>query len=189
MKSNTNILDLSPLVEYFDKLREIMDRVLPRIEDIPWEASSGIGEPQKVLPTDFPMPFIDYKHPDWIRSYFPMNGIFYRKKVGKIRKCKNPKTADQNNNSVATCVICSAEDYGIITRKLKHRGYPNLIGSLPVRDIDIDFQYAEMVIPKRFKNFSELYRCHTPEDIELKAIGEVLDKHYPCNATGQLRLI
>lgn len=189
MSNQSNFIDLTPLVEYFDKLRKIIDEICPRIEDIPWQSTSGIGEVQKVLPTNFPMPFIDYTHPDWVKAYFPMNAIFYRKKVGKIRKCKNPKTADQNNNNVLTCVICSADDYGIITRKMKHRGYPNLVAALPVREIDIDFKYAEMVVPKRFKNFTELYRCHTPDDIELKAMGEVLDKHYPCNSTGQLRLL
>ncbi len=188
MCENVSYIDLVPLIEYFEKLRKTIDKICPRIEDIPWESTSGIGEPQKIIECNVPMPLIDYSHPKWVKAYFPMNAVFYHKKAGKLRKSNNPKVVDQNNNNVATCVICSVNEYGIITRKLKHRGFPNLVAALPVRKVDIDFRFAELVVPKRFKNFSELFRCHTPEDIRLKAMGEVLERYYPCNSTGQLRL-
>ena len=190
MKNNDHIIiDLSLLIEYFDRLREVIDRILPRVEDIPWQLNEDPEWGHTVVKCEMPMPFIDYDHPDWVKAYFPLNAIFYRSKAGKVRNSKNPKVADQNNNNVATCVMCQADNYGTITRKMAHRGFRNIVAALPVRDIDIDFAYSDLVIPKRFKNFSEMARCYDPENIYVRALGEVFDQHYPCNSTGQLRLL
>lgn len=167
------LIDLGPLLKYYELLFEIVDQAIPKISEINEETR---------------MPNINYSHPEWVRAYFPLNMIFYRENAGKVRNVKNPVTADMNNNSVATCVIYSCDDFGIITRRMKHYGYKRIVGAMEIRASDIDFAYSDWAKPKRFKNFAEFARCYDLEDAVLSSMGNVLDRLYPCNATGQLRI-
>lgn len=167
------VLPLQPLLDYYDKLSEIIDRIYP--ENIPLE--------QQVLVN------FDYEHPKWVKACFPLIMLFHREKAGKLRKSKNVDIMYQNSFNVMSQVVWTADSFGIYKRKNGHKGFNDIVAAFPAQWQDRNHLYDDFQKPKKFKNFTEFAQLYDPTNIEIKAMCEVFDEHYSCDSQGQLRLL
>lgn len=169
------VKNLDPLLNYFEKLSEAMDRIYP--EEITWENAYSYNF------------ILDYKHPDWVKDYFALVLIYHREKAGKLRKSNKESIMFQNNYNVLTQTIWSADDFGIHHRKNKHKGWKNIVAAVKAKEEDFEGRYGDKQRPKKYKNFTELLNLRDPTDIHFKALCSVLEEHFKCDSTGQLRLL
>ena len=171
------VIDLSILLNYFKKLSEAMDLIFP---------------PELSLEEIVANHYVDlsnYRHPDWVEAYFPLVMLHHREKAGKLRKSKKLEIMYQNNFNVLSQVVWTAEDFGLYYRKNSHKGFSNIVAAIQADENDFEGMYTDMQKPKKYKNFAEFSLLHDPEDMRLKIMCEVLDEHYACDSTGQLRML
>ena len=169
------VVDLNRLLNYFNNLSECMDKIYS--EELTWE---------NIHRYNFKL---DYKHPDWVKAYFPLVLIYHKDKAGKLRKARKESTMFQNNFNVLTQTIWTADDFGIHHRKNAHKGWKNIVAGVKASEKDFVGKWRDRQPPQRFKNFEELLRMTDPSDIRLKALCSVLSEHYKCDSIGQLRLL
>lgn len=171
----TQIIDLSNLLEYYDKLQEIINKLFP--EDIPLSEHPYIPE------------VAQYKHPEWVKAHFPLMLIIYRPKAGKLRKSKNEEVMFQNNMNVMTQVVWTADDFGTYKRKNQHKGFKNIVAAIRAKEDDLNSPWPDKQKPKKYKNFQEFAQMRDATDVYLRAMCDILQEHYPCDSHGQLRLL
>ena len=169
------IIDLSILLNYFDSLNKQMDKIYP--VKLTWDNIDNYNFD------------LNIQHPNWIKKHFPLVLIYHKAKAGKLRNSKKESIMYQNHNNILTQLVWSADDFGTYHRKNKHKGFNNIVASFTATEKDINEIYIDQQKPKKFKNFIEFSNLYDPTDINIKSLCEVLEKNYPCNSTGQLRLI
>lgn len=175
MNENSQIIDLSKLIKYFEKLSETVDSLYPK--QITWD---------NVNDYNFDL---DLKHPEWIKIHFPLILIYHRQKAGQLRKSKNIEIMYQNNFNVLTQLVWTADDFGMFYRKNKHKGFSNIVAAIQATQKDRESFYVDLEKPKKYKDFIEFLNLYNPTDIRLKALCEILNKNYSCDSTGQIRLL
>ena len=130
----------------------------------------------------------EYKHPDWVKAHFPLVMIYYKPKAGKLRESKNWKVMYQNNNNVMTQLVWTAEEFGMFNRKNSHKGYNMIVGAIQGTEEDLNMFHTEMQKPEKYKNFQEL-KLHDADNKQFHIMCDVLGENYPCDSTGQIRLL
>lgn len=169
------IINLDRLLDYYQNLFKAIDNIYP--EKITME---NIYD----CPID-----LDMKHPAWVKSHFPLMLIHYREKAGKLRNSKSLNVIFQNSNNILTQLVCDANSFGILYRKNKHKGYPNIVAAISVPKNDVIGLIPDMQKPKKFKSFIEFSNVFEPGNSSLRKMCEILEYQYPCNSQGQLKLI
>jgi hypothetical protein len=170
-----NIIDINPLLQYFEILSNAMETIYP--EEITWNNCSQYNYK------------LDYKHPEWVQKHFPLNLIYYRQDAGKLRNSKKAKIKFQNSVNVLTQLIASADDFGIHYRKNKHKGFKTIVGAIKEDTDSVNGRYGDKIKPNKYRDYSEFYRCEYAGNIPIKALTEILDEHYKSNSKGQLKLL
>lgn len=120
-----------------------------------------------------------FEWPQEILNMFPAVFMFYR--INKLKK-----TANRNQNYVASVCILDPNELGTAIRTLKHKGYPKLVWYT-----DPTAKYLANASGSRYalyfhRNFSQAFI--SLEDYN-NPISDMLDKQYPSFAKGQLRLL
>jgi len=165
---------LSKLLNYFEKLTKAMNEIYP--EKLTWENIDNYNFN------------INYKHPQWVKDYFPLIMIYYREKAGKLRDSKNIDIMYQNNQNVMTQLVMTADNFGLYHRKNNHKGYKNIVGAITATENDLTNYYYDRQKPLKYKNFNEFAQLFNPSDKKLRIACEVIQEHYPCDSVGQIRL-
>jgi len=167
--------DLARLLKYFEDLKQAMDIIYP--EKLTWDNLDKYNFD------------LDYKHPQWVKDHFPLIMIYHKEKAGALRDSKSLKVMYQNNQNIMTQVVMTADDFGMYHRKNEHKGFKNIVAAITATKDDLtDSPYYDLQKPKKFKNFFEFANIHAPEDKHLMIACEELDKYYPCDSVGQIRL-
>lgn len=152
-----------------------MDRIYP--EKITWDNAQEYNYDLKT------------KHPNWVKAHFPLVLIYYRKEAGKLRNSKSLNVMYQNHKNVSTQLVKTADNFGILHRKNSHKGYKNIVAAFTLEKGEELPLYGDLVKPVKHINFSQVSQTLDPSCIKLKALCEVLEDNYLCNAKGQLKLI
>lgn len=172
----TKIIDLSKLLEYYDKLKDAMLFIYP--DEITWK---------NVEQYNFD---IGIEHPDWVKAHFPLILIYHREKAGKLRDSKKISIMYQNNQNISTQLVMTADDFGQYHRKNSHKGYKNIIAAIIPKKEDYEgMLYTDKEKPKKYKNFIEFANLKDPGNLYLRALCDILSENYTCDSVGQLRLI
>lgn len=169
------MIDLLILLDYYKDLKKAVNKIFP--EEITWENAEQYNIK------------IDYRHPKWIKDFFPLIIIHYKPKLGKLRVAKKIETMYQNQNNVLTQVVWTADDFGMYNRKNSHKGFKHIVAAIRATEKDFVGIYSDRQKPKKFRNFIEFGNVHDPGNLEIKALCEILEENYPCKAIGQLRLL
>ena len=169
------VINLAKLLFYYEELNSIMNRIYP--ETITWE---NVYE----QPLD-----LDVKHPKWVQAHFPLVMIYHKPKAGKLRNSTNLSIMYQNNFNVLTQLVPTADDFGMYNRKLKHKGFSDIVGAIQADDSDRTEFYDDQQKPKKYKNFLEFSEVYAPGEPYIKIMCEVLSEHYNCDSVGQIRLL
>ena len=172
----SNVIDLSKLLDYYEKLSDAIDLIFP--DEITFENAFEYNYN------------LDYKHPKWVQAYFPLIMIYHKEKAGKLRNSKKLSIMYQNNQNVLTQLVMTADDFGAYHRKNKHKGFKDIVAAVvPEKEYYEGIIYTDKEKPKKFKNFEEFRNLHDPSNLYLKALCEILSENYTCDSVGQLRLI
>ena len=174
MARQSNIIDLSILLNYFERLHKAIDGLYPKT--ITWENVEDYNIK------------LDIKHPDWVRAHFPLVMIYHKEKAGKLRDSKSISVMYQNNNNILTQLVWGADNFGMYHRKNKHKGFSNIVGAISADENDLDGFDIDRQKPKKYKNFEDFLTLYHPTDTNTKALCEVLGKNYTCDSTGQLKM-
>ena len=166
--------DLVNLFLYFEELSIAMDKIYP--EKLTWD---------NVLNYNFNL---DYKHPQWVQDHFPLIMIYCKEKAGALRESKSINVMYQNNQNVMTQLVMTADCFGMYHRKNKHKGYKDIVAAITATEDDMVNYYADLQKPLKYKNFFEFGNIFNANDPILRIACEELDKHYPCDSVGQIRL-
>jgi hypothetical protein len=134
------------------------------------------------------------KHPQWVQDYFPLILIYHKEKAGALRKpafgAKSISIAVmyQNNQNVMTQLVMTADDFGLYYRKNRHKGYNNIVAAISATEEDMAPGLDDQQKPLKFKNFFEFGNVFNANDPILRLACEELEKFYPCDSVGQIRL-
>jgi hypothetical protein len=165
---------LARLLQYYERLSKAMDIIYP--EKLTWE---------NLVNYNFDL---DYKHPQWVKDYFPLIMIYYKEKAGALRESKSINVMYQNNQNVMTQLVMTADDFGMYHRKNKHKGYADIVAAITATEDDMQPGLDDQQKPIKYKNFWELGQLINPADDKLRIACEVMQEHYPCDSVGQIRL-
>jgi hypothetical protein len=106
---------------------------------------------------------------------------------------KRKKLSERNNHYLAAFLVRSLSDFAIMSRNLKHKGYPVLCIMFEAPGWMIERQeQSNRFLWYRFQNWKDLSRWITPAE---KMIIPDLEQMFPCPATqikmktGQFKLI
>jgi len=170
------VIDLSRLLNYYDKLKDAMDIIYPdtlthkNIEEFNFD--------------------IEVKHPKWVKVHFPLIMIYHKEKAGKLRNSKKLSIMYQNNQNILTQLVMTADDFGMYHRKNKHKGFSDIVAAIiPTKEEMYGLLYTDKEKPKKFKNFEEFANVQDPGNLYLVSLAQVLEENYTCDSTGQLRLL
>lgn len=163
------------MIRYYTNLKKIINKIFP--EKITWENCENYNFN------------LNYKHPEWVKSHFPLMLILHREKAGALRKSKSISVMYQNQTNVAVQIIPTADNYGGYLRKLEHKGFSEIVAAISLEKEDVDGFYSDMFKMEKFRNFMEFYRIKYPGNIKVKALCEILEREYPSDSIGQLKLI
>ena len=163
------------LLLYFEDLRYVMDRIYP--EKLTW------GNVQ-----DYNFD-ISPKHPQWIQDCFPLMLIYYKDKAGALREASSIEVMYQNNQNIMTQVVMDANAFGTFYRKNKHKGFSNIVAAVTATKDDMNGNYYDVQPIIKYKNFFEFGNVFNAGDQKLRLACEMLEKEYPCDSVGQMKLL
>lgn len=169
------MIDLSKLLNYYKDLKTVLERIYS--EELTWENVDDYSFS------------LDVDHPDWVKAHFPLILIYHNPKAGKLRSSKSINVMYQNHNNILTQVVWTANEFGNYYRKNKHKGFSSIVAAIRAEKKDLNHFYSDKQKPKKYKNFIEFANLHDASNIYIKALCEILEEHYHCDSTGQLRLI
>ena len=73
-------------------------------------------------------------------------------------------------------------------RKNTHKGFKNIVAAITATEDDMQPGLDDQQKPLKYKNFTELAQLLNPADEKLRIACEVMQKYYPCDSVGQIRL-
>jgi hypothetical protein len=163
------------LLLYFEDLRYVMGRIYP--EKLTWDNV-----------TDYNFD-IKPQHPKWVKDAFPLILIYHKDKAGDLRQASSIEVMYQNNQNILTQVVMDADSFGVFYRKNKHKGFSNIVAAVTATKDDMNGNYYDVQPLKKYKNFFEFGNVFNPGDQNLKIACEELEKAYPCDSVGQMKLL
>lgn len=169
------MINLAKLLFYFEEVNSVVKRIGPK----------EITRENLHLHTLN----LGVKHPKWVKAYFPLVLIYHRPKAGKLRNSKFESIMFQNNFNVLTQLVWDANQFGMFTRKLKHKGFTDIVGAIQGDYSDTTMKWSSMEKPKKYKDFHEFANVYAPGQPLVKIMCEVLSENYTCDSHGQLRLL